>query len=96
VGTPTSGYNAAQAGKAVVTTAGTPVSLGTQVLGSGVTVMAPAGNNKNVYVFPAGGSKNNVPPLAPGMSMSWPVSNLSALQVDADTSGNSVYWWGAV
>jgi hypothetical protein len=95
-GTPTAGYNTALAGTTEVISAGIPTPLGNQSLSSGVTVIANESNTGNVYVFPATGSKTQVVPLAAGDSVFWPVSNLSTLRVDADNSGSSVYWMGAV
>jgi hypothetical protein len=86
----------AVAGKTVVTIAGTPVNLGSQVCGDGITVIANPANTGKVYVFPAAGSKTDVVPLVAGDSNFFPVANISALKVDADTSGDSVYWQGAV
>lgn len=94
--TVTTGRTTAVAGKTVVTTAGTPVTLGSQACGDGVTVIANPANTGKVYVFPAAGSKTDVVPLAAGDSNFFPVANISALKVDADTSGDSVYWQGAV
>ena len=51
-------------GKTVVTTAGTPVSLGSANCGEGVTVIANPLNTGNVYVFAVGSTKTNVVPLA--------------------------------
>jgi len=93
---PPAGYCTAKAGKVTVSTAGTAVSLGSQALGSGVTVIANPNNTGYAYVFPSAGAKASVIPLKPGDSIAWPVSNLSALSVDADNSGSSVYWQGAV
>jgi hypothetical protein len=94
--TQAAGRATAIAGKTTVTTAGTPVSLGSQPCGEGVIVTANPDNTGNVYVFPADGTKNNVMPLAPGDPTYYPVSNISALSVDADVSGESVYWQGAM
>jgi hypothetical protein len=84
------------AGKTTVTTAGTPVSLGSQLCGEGIYVTANPDNVGNVYVYPVDGAKTDVIALEPGDTDVWNVSNISALMVDADTSGDSVYWKGAV
>lgn len=90
------GRTTAVAGKKTVAVAGTPESLGNQPVGDGVYVVADPNNAGKVYVFPAAGSKADVVPLLPGDSDFWPVSNISALKVDADVSGEGVYWKGAV
>lgn len=86
------GRTTALAGKKTVAVAGTPENLGNQPVGDGVYVVANPSNAGAVYVFPVGGAKTAVVPLYPGDSDFWPVSNINALQVDADVSGDSVYW----
>lgn len=83
------------AGKTTVTTTGTAVSLGSQACSQGVTVTANPANTGKVYIFPVAGTKTDVIGLSAGSSIEWSVSNLSALNVDADVSGESVYWHGA-
>lgn len=90
------GRDTAIAGKTVVLTAGSPVVLGAGYCGEGVIVTANPNNTGNIYVYPAAGAKTDVIPLAAGDSWEWRVSNLSALKVDADVSGESVYWQGAI
>lgn len=90
------GRGTAIAGKTVVAAAGTPVVLGSKECGDGVTIIANKANVGNIYVYPAAGFKADVFPLAPGDSMFWGVSKLTALKVDVDTSGDSVYWHGVV
>lgn len=91
-----SGRDTALSGKVAVAAAGTPVSLGSQACGEGVLVQANPANTGNVYVFPTAGAKTDVAALAPGEWSPWTVSNLSALKVDADTNGDSVFWRGAI
>jgi hypothetical protein len=90
------GRKTALAGKTNVTTAGTPVSLGDQACGEGIILEASDANTGNIYIFPSAGAKTDVKPLAPGCSTVWPISNISALKVDADVSGDGVYWKGAI
>lgn len=93
---PTSQASAlAIAGKTVVTTAGTPVALGSQAC-NGVFVIANPLNVGAMYIFPAAGVKTSVIPLQSGDSDFWPVTNISALKVDSAVSGESVFWKGAV
>jgi len=90
------GKTTAVAGKKTVATAGTPESLGSQECGEGVYVVANPANTGAVYVFPSAGTKNDCIPLQPGDSDFWPISNISALKIDVDISGESVFWKGAV
>jgi hypothetical protein len=83
------------AGKTAVTTAGTAVTLGSQACSQGIIVTANSANTGKVYVFPVAGTKADVKSLAAGESVEWPVANISALNIDADVSGESVYWHGA-
>jgi len=69
---------------------GTPESLGNQQCGEGVYVIANPTNTGAVYVFPSAGTKNDCIPLQSGDSDFWPVANISALEVDADVSGESI------
>jgi hypothetical protein len=94
--TVTTGRDTAIGNKTIVATAGTPISLGSQACGDGIIVIANPANTGNIYVFPVAGAKANVIPLAPGDSNFWSVANINELYVDADTSGNSIYWQGAV
>jgi hypothetical protein len=85
----------AVAGKTVVTTAGTAITMGSQAC-NGVFVIANPLNTGAMYIFPAAGVKTSVIPLQAGDSDFWPVTNISALEVDSAVSGESIFWKGAV
>lgn len=84
------------AGNKTVTVAGTPELLGVDQQIQGVYVTASPSNTGAVYIFPVTGAKTDVIPLNAGDSDFWPISNLNGLKIDADVSGDGVYWKGAV
>jgi hypothetical protein len=86
---------ALQTNQVIVPTAGTAVVLGSGALAIGVIVQALAANVSNVYVGNSGVTSSNGYQLQPGQATSFCVSNLSALYVNAVTSGDGICFGGS-
>jgi hypothetical protein len=86
--------NTAVTGTRTVTTAGTPVSLGTTTgLVSGVTVKSLGANTQRVFLRATGSSSSFE--LKPGESTILFISTLAIITVDAEVNGEGVTFHGS-
>ena len=69
------------------------VALPSQALVNGIVITAPSGNTGTVYVGPAGVTTGNGYKLAPGSSISYAVTNVSAIYI-IGTAADTVSFTG--